>query len=255
MFFILSKTLYYLAMPIVWITAILLFAIFTKNHKRRMNGIITALVLLLFFSNDFIINEAFLCWEKEPVSIASLQNYQTGIVLTGITHSEKASNDRVYFSKGADRLLHTVQLYQLGKIKKILITGGSGNLIDKNTLPEADQLKSVFLFCGVSPLDIIIENKSRNTYENAIFSKKTIDSLHIQGENLLITSAFHMRRAKDCFKRSGLPVDEYPVDFNTRDRTFSPDKLIIPSESALAKWSVLIHEVIGYLVYKLVGYC
>lgn len=255
MFFILSKTLYFLLMPIVWIIAILLFAIFTKHEKRRKKSLIAALALLLFFSNDFIINEALLFWEKEPVPIASLPNYETGIVLTGITHYQKASDDRVYFNKGADRLLHTVQLYQLGKIKKILITGGSGLLESNHTVSEADRLKSVFLYCGITPQDIIIENKSRNTYENAVFSKQTIDSLNIKGNFLLITSAFHMRRAKDCFKKSGLTIDIFPVDFNSRDREFTPDKLFIPSENALTKWSILIHEVIGYVVYKLVGYC
>lgn len=242
-------------MPLVWIMLALIYALITKNPKRRKRGLITALILVLFFGNDFIINEAMLIWEKDPVPIAAMKTYETAIVLTGITNTEKEINDRVYFQKGADRLLHTVQLYKSGKIKKILVSGGSGLVIGHKTVSEADQLKIVFLYCGVSEKDIIIENRSRNTRENALFSKETIDSLQLKGNFLLITSSFHMRRSNACFQKVGLEVDTFPVDIYTRDRKYTPNILIIPSEQAIGKWSLLVHEVIGYLVYKVMGYC
>jgi uncharacterized SAM-binding protein YcdF (DUF218 family) len=254
MFFILSKTLYYITMPIVWITFILLFALITKNQKRRKRSLLIAFVLLLFFSNGFIINEFFTLWEKDAISIAQTKNYEWGIVLTGVTNTEKSSEGRVWFDKGADRVLHTVQLYKLGKIKKILITGGSGHLVSKKDA-EANQLKEVFLYCGIPNADIVLENKSRNTHENALFTKQKIDSIGIKEKSLLITSAFHMRRSLGCFEKEGVNVDEFPVDYYTHDRKYSPDALIIPSEKAMYKWSILIHEVLGYVMYKLVGYC
>src|SRR5690606_14661246 len=160
----------------------------------------------------------------------------------------KVSGDRVYFQKGADRLLHTVQLYKLGKIKNILITGGSGLVIGRQTAAEADQLKSVFLYCGIPEKDILIENQSRNTRENALFTRRTIDSLRLPGKFLMITSAFHMRRAEGCFKKVDLDVDIFPVDYYTKKRKFTPNILLIPSEGAMGKWATLIHEVTGYLV-------
>lgn len=253
MFFILSKVLLFILLPIVWITAILVFSILTKNPKKRKKGIIAVLILILFFSNDFIINETFRLWEEDPVSIASLPNYEVGIILTGITNTGKESEDRVYFQKGADRLLHTVQLYKLGKIKKILITGGAAKLIGEG-VAEAIQLRKVLLFCGVNEQDIILEDQAKNTRENALFSKRALDSLDIKGNQLLITSAFHMRRAKGCFKKVELSVDIYPVDYYTYDRKLTPDKILIPSEAALGKWALLIHEVTGYVVYKVTGY-
>jgi uncharacterized SAM-binding protein YcdF (DUF218 family) len=241
-------------MPLVWITIILIYSLITKNPNRRKKSIWTILIMVLFFGNEFIANEAMRAWEKEPLPIDSVQNFNTAIVLTGITNTEKESvNDRVFFQKGADRLLHTVQLYKEGRIKKILITGGSGKLI--GGVLEAVQLKKVFLFCGVPDSALIIENTARNTIENALYSKKMIDSINLKGPYLLITSAFHMRRAEGCFQKAGIQIISFPVDLYTYDRSFKFNRLFIPSESAFSKWAVLIHEMLGYFIYKLAGYC
>lgn len=193
-------------------------------------------------------------WEMKPVDIVKLQQYETGIVLTGVTKQKKEYQDRTFFEKGADRLLHAVQLYKAGKIKKILITGGSGSLV-KRVSTEASDLKRAFLYCGVRETDIIVEDKSRNTRENALFSKKIIQEKHLQGKFLLITSAFHMRRAKGCFDKAGIQTDIFPVDYYTGDRKLDVDKILIPSSDALNLWTRLIHEITGYITYKLLNYC
>lgn len=252
MFFILSKILDFLLSPLIWIILILGYAFYNRNNRIKKKVFLAGLLLLLFFSNTFIVNEALLAWEGKPVSTSEIKNYETAIVLTGVATNHKGILDRVFFNKGADRLLHTVQLYNAGKIKKILISGGSGVIIGEK-IPEADQLKKVFMYCGVPEEAIILENKSNNTAENARFSKKVIDSLHFANKFLLVTSAFHIPRAKGCFKKAGVNVDTYPVDFYSNTRSPGPDSLI-PSEQALYKWSILIHELCGYIVYKIMGY-
>lgn len=208
--------------------------------------------MLFFFGNGIIVNQAMILWEKDPVPIASLSTYNTAIVLAGIA-DQKRSSDRVYFGKGADRLLHTVQLYKAGKVREILISGGSGELMGKK-LPEADMLKSVFIYCGVNEADIILENKSRNTHESAQFTKKLVDSLGIKGNYLLVTSAFHMRRAQGCFTKAGLTTDIFPVDYYSyKWKAFDPMDMI-PTEGAMSSWSLLIHEITGYVIYKVMGY-
>lgn len=253
MFFILSKTLIYILMPGLWILAILLYAFFTKSQKRRKKSLLIALLIFFVLGNGYLGNKAMYLWEKHPVLIAQLPVHDIGIVLTGITDSRRKPHDRVYFTRGADRLLHTIQLYKLGKIKKILISGGSGLLIGEK-VSEAGDLRKAFIYCGVPEKDILIEDKSRNTRESAVFSKHVVDSLGIKGSYLLITSAFHMRRSEGCFSKAGFKVAEYPVDFNAND---NPPNLtdLIPSVEAISGWSLLIHEVIGYLTYKIMGYC
>lgn len=256
MFFILSKTIYYILMPQVWILLLLLYAVFTKSELRRKKAVIVTLLAFFIFSNDFLVNEALLLWEKKPVPVASLNDGQTAIVLTGVTNLQKAGTDRVYFGRGADRVLHTVQLYKAGKVQKILISGGSGSLTRRD-IPEADQLKKVFLYCGVREQDIRLENKSRNTYESAKYCKALLDGPGSKRNFLLITSAFHMRRSQDCFTKAGISTTIYPVDYYTKDRknTLTPDSWLIPSLDAMSKWAILMHEITGYLTYKLMGYC
>ncbi len=254
MFFALSKILFYLVMPATWIAASLLYAVCTKNPRRKKAALYASLFLFLFFGNLAIVNIAMRSWEPAPVKISELPDYELGIVLSGVVNLDMEPRDRVYFSKGADRVLHTVQLYKLGKLKKILITGGTGKLLGEK-ISETPELKKIFLLCGVPDSVLILETESRNTYENAIFSKHVIDSLNLTGKKLLITSAFHMPRSKGCFDKAGIVTDIFPVDFNASQSTdWTPDVWLIPSEKAFINWYVLIREWLGSAMYRLAGY-
>jgi uncharacterized SAM-binding protein YcdF (DUF218 family) len=252
MFFILSKTLYYFCLPLFWITVILLIAFFTKNQKRKKRFLLAGIIMLIFFSNEFIINEALKAWEIPATKISEVPQYDIGIVLTGIA-SEHEPRDRVYLDKGSDRVLHTLQLYRIGKIRKILITGGSGKLWG-DTIAEAAELADIFRLCGVSPADILIEDKSINTRENALFTKKILDERKFNGKALLITSAFHLRRARLCFNKAGLKTDIFSTDFYSHKTVYTPAALLFPSEKALSKWTILFHEILGMIFYKIAGY-
>src|SRR5699024_6082081 len=117
------------------------------------------------FGNNFIINALFSQWEIPPTPFDAIEGqYDVGVVLTGITNMRIEPRDRVYFQKGADRILHAIELYKRGKIKKILITGGTGSLTHPDLL-EADNLVRTLQLFGVPEEDMIIENQSRNTYE------------------------------------------------------------------------------------------
>lgn len=229
-------------------------ALFAKQEKRRKYALITAVALLLVFSNPFISNEAWLLWEREPSPLASLPTYDAAIILTGLTNMDKSPHDRVYTNKGADRVLHTLQLYKLGKVRHIIISGGNGSLREKTTT-EAASLQQILLQAGVPYSVILLEDKSRNTYENAQFTKQLLSQHPDLKKTLLVTSAFHMRRSEACFKKAGVLADTYPTDFYTADRTWDLDKLLLPQEAALYNWQKLLHEMAGYVVYKVVRYC
>jgi uncharacterized SAM-binding protein YcdF (DUF218 family) len=219
-------------------------------RKKRL--FLTGIVLLLFFSNEFIVNETLKAWEIPATKISEVPMYDIGIVLTGIA-SQNEPRDRVYLDKGSDRVLHALQLYRLGKIKKILISGGSGLLLG-DTVSEASELANIFRLCNVPDTDLFIEDKATNTRENAAFTKKFLDEKKFNGKTLLITSAFQMRRARLCFEKSGLRTDVFSTDFYSHKTSFTPASLIFPSEKALSKWPVLFHEVLGMISYKIAGY-
>jgi uncharacterized SAM-binding protein YcdF (DUF218 family) len=253
MFFFLSKTIYYVAMPVVWLTGLLLLAALTKQPKRRRAAVKIAAVVLLFFTNPFIYNEALLAWELAPQSLAGLPAHDAGIILTGITERRKSPHDRVYLEKGADRVIHALWLYRAKKIRTIIISGGSGSFRPGYST-EATELKKILLLAGVPPAAILVEDKSRNTRENALFTAQLIKQHPKLQSFVLITSAFHMRRSRACFNKVGVPVTVFPVDYYSVDRSFYPTDLIIPSDKTFAGWHVLLREIIGYITYRLVGY-
>ena len=254
MFFILSKTLNSLAMPIVIISVLLLISAFTKRAKWKKVTFSMGLFLLLLGTNDFITNEIIGWWEIPVTRIASIpRKYKLGVVLTGVTRYNAGPEDRVYFGRGADRVVHTLQLYKSGIISKILISGGSGRLIG-NKIKEADELAQVFHMMGVPLEDMLIENTSRNTYESAVEVEKMIHGQYASSDCLLISSAFHLRRARACFEKAGIPMNTFSVDFLSHIRKFYPDILLVPKADCLLIWQTLTKEWVGMMAYKIAGY-
>jgi uncharacterized SAM-binding protein YcdF (DUF218 family) len=254
MFFFLSKTLDFLAMPFTVICAVVLWAWIVKNHKLKQRLTLSAFVMLIFFSNDFIANEMMRTWEVDTLPFSELKPHTLGIVLTGATIPLLKPDDRVYFARGADRVTHTVQLYKLGFIKKILISGGSGRLLGEED-PEANKFQKAMILMGVPGHDIILENATRNTYESALAVKPMLDSLNYRAQDcLLITSAFHMRRSLACYRKVGLNIEPFTTDFYAHPRNFYPDTLFVPHLDAMVLWHKLAKEWLGFIAYKVAGH-
>ena len=173
--------------------------------------------------------------------------------MTGVTKYDTGPQDRVYFSCGADRVTHTLQLYKLGKIKKILVSGGSGRL-DALNRKEAFEVAEALMLMGVPASDIVTESESRNTHESAEAVKKLLTGQAAPSECLLITSAYHLRRSLACYKKVGWNMDTFSVDFHATVRKFYLDTLLVPSVDALRDWHVLIKEWTGMIAYKVAGY-
>lgn len=256
MFFVLSKTVGYLVRPLVLIGLLFLVHLFIKNPKWKQRALWSALVLFFLFSNRFLANEAIRLFEAPLVPIAELEQkpapFEWGIVLTGVTGGRKILMDRVYIEDNADRVNHTVLLYKKGLIKKILISGGTGKLINPS-FSEANQLKSVFNYMGVPDHDLLIEGDSRNTHESAIAVRKLLPDG--DGTNcLLITSSTHIPRAIGCFKKAGMNCAVFPTDLVFRKREFTPDILLLPNLEALKIWEDIFKESAGRIAYTITGY-
>ncbi|MFB3055677.1 MAG: YdcF family protein, partial [Ignavibacteriaceae bacterium] len=187
MFFILSKVLFVLVMPLTIITACFLISLFTNPPKLKRKFFITGIVLLLLFSNEFIINEIFLIWEPPPTPFNEInQEYDLAIILTGVVDLTPPLNDRIFFNKGADRIIHPLYLYHQGKIRQFLIVGGSGALIKKER-PESEIVEEFLKSFDVPKQDIIIETNSRNTHQSAVNTAKMIKEGFGNQSILLVT--------------------------------------------------------------------
>jgi uncharacterized SAM-binding protein YcdF (DUF218 family) len=255
MFFILSKLLGYLVSPIVIISGLLLVSLVIKSVRWKRTLRITGIVLLLFFSNHFIANSVMGWWELPARRFEDLKHFNAAIVLTGITTNQPMGpDDRVYFYLGADRITHTMQLYKLGYIDKIIISGGNGRIID-NGYRESVRLKEFLQLTGIPDSVLFVDASSDNTYQNAVESMKLLDSLQIKAEDcILVTSAFHMRRALACFRKAGAAVDYFPCDIRSHSTKLTPDVLLIPKLEAIMVWQKLLKEWTGMLAYWVAGY-
>ncbi len=254
MFFILSKTLGYLTQPLVIICILLLAAAWIKNQKYKKIAFRTGLVLLLVLSNDFLATEVMRLWEPSITPFAAIKKkYEYGIVLTGVTRTQVGPPDRVYFQRGADRITHALQLYRLGLIKKILVSGGTGRLIDIGWR-EADDLAAFLKLALVPDSVVVIENVSSNTHDSAVEVPKLLAGKVRPEDCLLITSGFHIRRSIACFKKVGWEMDTFSTDPMAHERLFYLDVLIVPKLEALGLWNSLFKEWTGMIAYKMAGY-
>jgi len=241
-------------MPLSIIIIAFLVALLVNNRKWKRKLNLLAVIALIFFSNKLILNQVMKLWEIPPTPMEQLaDSNKVGIVLTGVVRKEKLPHDRVYFSEGADRVTHAIQLYKEGKISKIIISGGTGSF-SKSTIREARQLQQVFLMCEVPADDLIIEDQSRNTRESAVAVADIVNQKFRNSDFLLITSAFHMRRSLGCFSKAGIDAQAFSTDFKTGDYPPRFNAYFLPDPSAIKGWHILVREWIGIIAYRVMGY-
>lgn len=194
-----------------------------------------------------------LLWEYEPVLMSEVGDYDVAIVFSGVTKGGKSPRDRVYFNYGADRLTHTLQLYNAGKIKNIIVTGGLGFQQAENTF-AAERMSAFLKMAGVPDSVITVEPDAVNTYENAVKSAEILRSKFPNQKYLLITSSFHMKRSKLCLEKQGVDFDIFPAGFYTTYPTMKIDDLFIPKAESIMNWELMIKEWVGIATYRLMGY-
>lgn len=255
MFFFLSKTFANSAFPIpLLILALLIVFIFYRRRWARVMLIIT-LCTISVLSLPLTANLLLSWLEIPPVKIDDLApQYDAVVVLTGMTNlritADGSRKNGVEFEGAVDRIIAGIQIIHSGKAQSLILSGGSGDLFNQGAL-EAPRLKEFAVSMGIAEQQIIVEKRSRNTFENAKYTAQ------IARENgfdtlLLITSSFHMRRALACFQKQELNPDVFPVDFRSYRRFYPND--LIPSSEALADVRIVERELIGLLAYKLRGY-
>ena len=250
--FLLGKLFLLLLRPLIWILIVFTVGLITKKHSRKRKLVVASFIMLLLFTNPFLFRVMAKLYEKKPVLLHSNEKYEAGILLGGFV-SYNGKTNAAYFNPAADRFIETALLYKTGHIGKVIISAGNG-YVTKNDFEEATFAKDRLVDLGVHTEDIYTDVLSRNTYENAVNSKKICDSLHLSGPFLLISSALHLPRAENLFRKQKLNVLSYPCDFLTQSvaNNFWEDYLV-PSSYTLYEWDLLIKEVTGMLIYKILG--
>ena len=175
-----------------------------------------------------------------------------GIVVLGgaIDADLSASHGKAVYTRAADRVIEAAALARQYPKARIIYSGGSANLIDADAR-EADYAADIFERLGVARDRLTMERRSRNTTENAEFSK--LLAAPKTGERwLLLTSAFHMPRSVGVFRNAGFAVEPYPVDWRAGGSAdllaFSPFAL-----DGLQRTEIAVREYLGLAAYRIAG--
>ncbi|HWU68684.1 MAG TPA: YdcF family protein [Stenotrophobium sp.] len=173
-----------------------------------------------------------------------------GIIVLGGALDIAVSRDRgvAELASTGDRLTALVALARRYPQAKLVFSSGSPKLTGTG-YSEADYVPGFVQSLGLDPRRLILESRSRNTWENAVFSKALVKPR--AGERwLLVTSAWHMPRAVGCFRAAGWPVIAYPVDYmsalTTPEQGFFPEWRLLKLELGLKEW-------VGLVAYHLMG--
>ena len=253
--FYIAKVANYLLEPFYIISFFLLILIFlvlfTNLKKLTIFCAKFLLILFLFFGytplSNFLLNklEDFIKPSKYPV-----QQLKGIVVLGGSFNSGLQSKERneVSLNSSAERLTKVLEIYNKNPKVLILFTGFSNELKPQGW-GESDMAKKFFLEQGVRLENLIFENKSRNTFENIIYSKDIIKTN--KGTWGLVTSASHMPRSYFGFKKQGLILEPISVDYRTG--TSSIFWINFDIKKGLENWNIIFHEVVGISYYKITG--
>ncbi len=182
----------------------------------------------------------------------TLPAHVDGIIVLGGEIQSKLSlaHGQPVIGEGAARLLAFADLARRYPDAKLIFTGGSGELLDQSHT-EAEAMPLALKAIGLDPSRVIFENRSRNTYENAVFTRALAQPA--PGETwIMITSAFHVPRAIGCFRRAGFPVIPYPVDYRTLLTQW--DDFGINFDRGFSSMTGPVKEFIGLAAYRWAGY-
>jgi len=257
MFFMSSKILWYLLNPF---NIILLFLIlgWLLYFKKPIIGKIlvgTGLILIFLFGLSPIPNFLIRTLENR-ISAGTLPDRIDGIIiLAGSIDIEASRPGLIELSSESDRIIGGVILAQKHPEAKLIITGGSGYLDQSENLREADYMQKLAILLGITKDRIFIDRNSRNTHEHVV----ELFNLLPNKDNanwVLITSAFHMPRAFTCFRKAGIKVIPYPLDYKTKFDTHNAlsISMLLPTLGNINRFNIALHEWVGLVVYRLLGY-
>ena len=214
-----------------------------------------ALGILFVTGNSVLINEMALLWEPLPYQVngkMDMPKARVCVILGGYSGFDHERN-RMGFSNASERFFTPLKGMINQTVDTVILTGGSASVISKKYY-ESIYAKNLMKEFGIKENRIFIDAKSRNTYENAIETKRILDSLQVTDSVILITSAFHMNRAEACFQKAGVKFISYPVHYiGNATRDYDLEAFLVPSAGAINDFQTMFREWIGIISYKMTG--
>jgi uncharacterized SAM-binding protein YcdF (DUF218 family) len=255
LFFVLSKTLGIMLLPANFLIgagvvgAILMATRFASLGRKLVVASPVLLAICAFSPVGYMLlyplEQRFPPWD-------STGGAPDGIIVLGgsIDTDLSVAHGTGVVRSAPDRIIAAAALAHHYPNARIVFSGGNSNLVS-NDAREADYAGAIFESLGIAKTRLIMDRRSRNTLENAEFSKALVAPK--AGERwLLVTSAFHMPRSVGLFRKAGFVVEPYPVDWRVGGRgdLFAFSNIAV---DGLGRTDLAVREWIGLIAYRATG--
>ena len=256
MFLLIGKMLKPLASPLglsylLWIVGALLYWRWSRRWGRRF--LVAGVIVLAFFSN-LVVGDAMIGSLENDYAILRAEDCPAAeaiVVLGGATFPAIPPRVTVEVGSAFDRLLHGMRLLRLGRAPIMVLSGGL-SVFAGSDMTEAERMRSLALEYGTPEQTIVLEEESRNTYENGVYTRALLQERGIE-RILLVTSAKHMPRAVAVFRTQGFEVVPAPTDVEAVAVDFHP-RYLLPDLNGLYASTSAIREYASIVVYWLKGW-
>lgn len=260
MFFYIAKGLWFLLQPSTLIALLIGYGaiLIWTGWARWGRRFVTIGAILLLVAGLSPLGNALILPLEDRFARANLDDppLPTGLIILGGAEDRLVGDARgaPALNEASERIVEVVMLARRFPEAKIAFSGGDAGILYKSS-SEAEGAQTLLTALGVSQGRLILEAKSRDTYENAEYLKEEFTRAGEVGPGkrwLLITSAYHMPRAMGAFRQAGFNVEPWPVDYRTRgkaDLTRPFDKV----SEGLRRVDVASREWAGLLAYWLTG--
>ena len=253
----LSKILPLFVMPL-GITLLLLLAallVLRKGRLRIGSGIVLLAFIHLWVMSTPIVGEGLLrrvesAYPPPPMAVIPAANCI--ILLGGVVEAPAPPRIDIEFNDSVDRVHKAAELYHAGKAPFLIVTGGNQPWSNARK-SEAELIQDLLVRWGVPEDVILLEASSRNTRENALYTKNVVDSIHCE-KALLVTSAAHMPRSLAAFRAVGISATPVSTDVRAAETDQVTVIDFLPDARALRHSSDAIREMVGQWVYELKGW-
>ena len=256
-FYSLSKALWSIFQPTqILVYLLLLVLILSFFNKNKFSKIVSSITIILFILIIFLPNGTYLLWKLEDTYTIpkSFPNKIDGILIlgSGINPFLTYQHSQIILNEKIERITESIKLMKQFPDAKGVYSEGAP-ITAKTKLTNIDVVKMFYKEMGADNKKIIFENKSRNTYENFIFSRKFINNNN-SDKWILLTSAYHMKRAMSVAEKLELNFIPYPVDYRLQTAYNWKLVYIVKGRNFLTNlnhFQLAVHEYIGLIVYYL----
>jgi len=255
-FFVASKIFWMVASPISLLLfgALIGVVLCFSRYVRLGRGLALAAILLLFAAATLPLSVVLLVpLENRFPQPSADMNPPYGIIVLGgaINDTLSVARGQTVFNEGGERITEAVILAKRFPNARIVYTSGT-NLVLGGSSSEAARARDLMAQMGVAPDRVTIEDKARNTEENALFTAAIVRPEPWQ-RWVIVTSAFHMPRAMGVFEKAGFHPIAYPVSFYTTEKWFEQLRPVFDPERNLRTFQLALHEWIGLAAYRATG--